>query len=365
MLHGGVLQRPNTAPEGPTDTGGAKNAAGSGAAAVMALSCPPSTGQTQQQQHPSSRQPPQQPQRPSTGRSTCSGSSNLTAQGIELARLQARTAWDVSPLQRGEPQSTAGTHKLPPRIFIPRPTASAAPYPPIYSPGPGAYSPTVFRRGDHSSLGGQSFGGGSPPRAWAFGSANQRPRHVCLHFRDDSPGPVYLPSKDRLSTSPCPVNHKFDHNLTGGRYSLTAGQPGNAPMFNPGPGTYEPATTAAGDSLSPGRSGAMPAYSFSHTRKLLIPAIDGAALPVLSKEHVREYYGTLSPGPAHYSPETSPTRMAAPAYSIKGRRACWFDPLELSPGPIYKPNELDRRGGHSLGDAPYATIGKGPKVSCL
>ncbi|GIM14772.1 hypothetical protein Vretimale_17580, partial [Volvox reticuliferus] len=261
-----------------------------------------------------------------------------------------------------EPQSTAGTHKLPPpRIFIPRPTASAAPYPPIYSPGPGAYSPTVFRRGDHSSLGGQSFGGGSPPRAWAFGSANQRPRHVCLHFRDDSPGPVYLPSKDRLSTSPCPVNHKFDHNLTGGRYSLTAGQPGNAPMFNPGPGTYEPATTAAGDSLSPGRSGAMPAYSFSHTRKLLIPAIDGAALPVLSKEHVREYYGTLSPGPAHYSPETSPTRMAAPAYSIKGRRACWFDPLELSPGPIYKPNELDRRGGHSLGDAPYATIGKGPK----
>ncbi|EFJ43189.1 hypothetical protein VOLCADRAFT_96651 [Volvox carteri f. nagariensis] len=425
LLHAGELnRRPKTAPEAaaPGSSTTPRSAAGSGAAAAMALTSPNSSSssnnnttfsQPHSPHNPNNKSP--SPPRPGTGHSAASGnSSTLTAQGMELARLQAKAAWEVSPIRRArhtnsdnQSDSGGGGKLLPPlgnggggadptsyrspsggggggptspsrtgaktgpksgdgpssaqRTFIPRPTISAAPYPKIFSPGPGSYSPSVSRQGDSSHLGGQSFGGGSPPRAWAFGAARQRPPHVCIHHPNASPGPVYLPSKDGLSTWPAQANPKFERNLPGGRFILTAGQPGNAPMFNPGPGSYQPETNAAGDPLSPGRSGAMPAYSFAHTRKLLTPATDGAALPVLSKEHVREYFGTLSPGPAQYSPDTSPTRTAAPAYSVAGRRKCWFDPVELSPGPIYKPNELDRKGGHSLGDSPYATIGKGPK----
>lgn len=49
-----------------------------------------------------------------------------------------------------------------------------------------------------------------------------------------------------------------------------------------------------------------------------------------------------SPGPAAYSPDTSPTRVAAAEYSLGKKAASYFDlyldpQRQLSPGPMYTP----------------------------
>ncbi len=94
-------------------------------------------------------------------------------------------------------------------------------------------------------------------------------------------------------------------------------------MHNPGAGTYDPAATPHGEPLSPGA--AAPAHAFPRGRKLLRPATAGGALPVISKEHMREFHGTCSPGPAAYSPDVSPTRGSPPAYSVASKPASVFE----------------------------------------
>lgn len=66
----------------------------------------------------------------------------------------------------------------------------------------------VSRRGDAGTLGCGHVSGASPPRAFSFGGATQRPHHVCIHTAVDSPGPAYLPSKDALSTTHSTPNYK-------------------------------------------------------------------------------------------------------------------------------------------------------------
>ena len=151
------------------------------------------------------------------------------------------------------------------------------------------------------------------------------------------------------------------------RFSLTAGVPPNAPLFNPGPGAYDPSLTPLGDPVSPSPTpapagGGAPAHAFPRARKGLTASSNPAALPIISKEQAaHEYLGTHSPGPAAYSPDVSPTRPSPPAYSSPGRAArCWVDPEERSPGPVYKPADMDRSGRHTLGDCPQAVIGRGP-----
>ncbi|KAG2433695.1 hypothetical protein HXX76_008065 [Chlamydomonas incerta] len=282
---------------------------------------------------------------------------------------------------------------VPSKVFSPRPSTSAAPYTKLYTPGPGAYDPLATRHGDASWLGGGtvtslgSAGGtgggfgsgtggfgsgrglsGSPPRSWSFGGAAARPPHVCIPHAVDSPGPVYLPSKEGLSTLSSTGTYKFDRQLPGARFSLTAGVPPNAPLFNPGPGAYDPSVTPAGDPVSPSplpapAGGGAPSHAFPRARKGLNAASNPAALPIISREQAaHEYMGIHSPGPAAYSPELSPTRPAPPAYSSPGRAArSWVDPEERSPGPVYKPADMDRSGRHTLGDGPQAVIGTGPK----
>eukprot|EP00198_Chlamydomonas_reinhardtii_P013700 XP_001703037.1 predicted protein [Chlamydomonas reinhardtii] len=272
-----------------------------------------------------------------------------------------------------------------------KPAASKEPYA-LYTPGPGAYDPVATRHGDASWLGGgtaaslgstgfgpggtgtgSGFGSGrllsgSPPRSWSFGGAAARPPHVCIQHAADSPGPVYLPNKEGLSTLGSSGTYKFDRQLPGVRFSLTAGVPPNAPLFNPGPGAYDPSLTPLGDPVSPSPTpapagGGAPAHAFPRARKGLTASSNPAALPIISKEQAaHEYLGTHSPGPAAYSPDVSPTRPSPPAYSSPGRAArCWVDPEERSPGPVYKPADMDRSGRHTLGDCPQAVIGTGPK----
>ena len=58
----------------------------------------------------------------------------------------------------------------------------------ILTPGPGAFSPSTDRFGKRDAS------------MFSFGSATQRPPHVCISDRVVSPGPVYMPDKGFVST---------------------------------------------------------------------------------------------------------------------------------------------------------------------
>jgi hypothetical protein len=74
----------------------------------------------------------------------------------------------------------------------------------------------VSRMGEPTGLGASwasasrrsGAGFASPPKAWSFGTAPQRPGHVHLTSPSPSPGPIYLPSKDGLSTTTSPAAYR-------------------------------------------------------------------------------------------------------------------------------------------------------------
>lgn len=225
-------------------------------------------------------------------------------------------------------------------------------------------APQTGRRGDSRVIGAASFGATSPSRSWTFGSATQRPDHVCIEHTITSPGPAYHPSSTVTSTSARPSTLRFDKQPRVAGTDPTAGHASNSPLFNPAPGAYDPATTRLGGPLAPGQAAL--AWTFPRGRKMLSPQTDAAALPVISRLHAREFLGAGSPGPGRYSPDVSPTRPAAAAFTAPARGPSYFDAFfdptrQTSPGPVCAPGGVDRHGSHSLGDGARATIGRAPK----
>jgi hypothetical protein len=133
---------------------------------------------------------------------------------------------------------------------------------------------------------------GFTSRSWTFGSGPQRLPPSAPE--PNSPGPVYLPSKDFHSTLP----RRAMGVVPFGRQRRSVGGSGctasNAPVWNPAPGAYEPSATARGAALDPGLSS--PAFRFSQGKKMVCPQERPAALPLISKAHNREFMGALTPG---------------------------------------------------------------------
>uniref|UniRef100_A0A7S3QN89 Uncharacterized protein n=2 Tax=Dunaliella tertiolecta TaxID=3047 RepID=A0A7S3QN89_DUNTE len=229
---------------------------------------------------------------------------------------------------------------------------------PIYSPGPGAYSPPTDRYG--------RLGTSDKPRA-AFGTAPQRPGNVCLAGAGVdsvvSPGPAYNPCPASIAVRPTSPRFSFGRRDIGTRTNPTAGHPSNAPLWNPGPGNYDVQRLANGMRWEAGVDA--PHAIFGASPKLMTPQSNISATPFVSAGHaLKENVGVHSPGPARYSPDTSPTRSSPAKYSIAKKAPSYFDAFldpgrQLSPGPMYCPTI------NSHADRPWksqsATFGKGTK----
>lgn len=299
----------------------------------------------------------------------------------ELNRLRSSTqALDMQPLRTRSASARRGTSSRPgtsgsdngtrsPRMRTsrsgsgspsPRPTASlaggassASPFKKLYTPGPGAYSPHTNRYGRAEA---SSFG---------FGTARQRPPNTCIQDNIFSPGPIYLPSKESTSLCTNPVQYRFGKHFVGSRFDASAEMPSNSPHWNPGPANYEPAMLPTGKIRAPGADAPRPVFGSS--QKLVSAEINFSATVFVSHGHARrENVGVHSPGPAAYSPDTSPTRAAAATYSLGAKAPSYFDiyldpTRQLSPGPQYA-SQLDRTGKRTWGAEPRATFGKGPKA---
>lgn len=290
----------------------------------------------------------------------------------ELARLRNSTrAMDMPPLRgcpgsggssgsdRRSSQSRAEGGRVSPRSPQPRTSSQARepggastrsssgnPFHKLYTPGPGAYSPNTTRYGsrDAASIG--------------FGTARQRPPHVCIQDNIASPGPIYKPNKEVVSSLTAPIHYSFGRQYPGSRYEPGAELAPNHPHWNPGPGEYEPKTLASGKLRQPGADAPKPVFGSSN--KMVSPQSNFSATVFLSQKHaMRENVGVHSPGPAAYSPDTSPTRVAAAEYSLGKKAASYFDlyldpQRQLSPGPMYTPKVK------TWGNDPRATFGKAP-----
>ncbi len=252
----------------------------------------------------------------------------------------------------------------------------------LYSPGPGSYSPAVDR---HGGWDGSAFG---------FGTARQRPANACIQEYATSPGPVYMPTKRNVSTSPTsptfrcartaqlprcvraswfrwqvswgepttrlpppqPHLRRFGKRSVGSRTDLNADMASNTPHWNPGPGTYEALTTATGAYLEPGVDA--PRTIFGGAAKLVTPGTNLAATVFVSKEHAyKENMGVHSPGPGQYSPGHGATQPAAASFTIAAKAPSFFevDPSrQASPGPVYHTGNLDHRSNKCVVSARFA-----------
>ncbi|KAF5836218.1 hypothetical protein DUNSADRAFT_6230 [Dunaliella salina] len=229
---------------------------------------------------------------------------------------------------------------------------------PIYSPGPGAYSPPTDRYG--------RLGTSEKPRT-AFGTAPQRPGNVCLAGTGVdsvvSPGPAYNSSPASIAMRPTSPRFSFGRRDIGTRTNPRAEHPSNAPLWNPGPGNYDVQRLANGMRWEAGAES--PHAIFGVSPKLMTPQTNIAATPFVSAGHaLKENVGVHSPGPARYSQDSSPTRTSPAKYSMAKKAPSYFDAFldpgrQPSPGPVYRPTI------NSHADRPWnpqsATFGKSTK----
>uniref|UniRef100_A0A7S0RZR0 Uncharacterized protein n=1 Tax=Chlamydomonas leiostraca TaxID=1034604 RepID=A0A7S0RZR0_9CHLO len=225
-------------------------------------------------------------------------------------------------------------------------SANTSPFQKLYTPGPGAYSPATTRYGAKDTS------------AFGFGTARQRPPHVCIQDSVVSPGPIYMPRKDGVSMLTSPLTHRFGKQFPGSRFEAGAELASNHPHWNPGPGQYEPASLANGRLRQPGLDA--PKTVFGSATKLVTPQSNFSGTVFVSHGHSRrENVGVHSPGPAAYSPDTSPTRAAAADFTMGKKAPSYFDlyldpQRQTSPGPVYVPKIK------TWGTDPRATFGKAP-----
>jgi hypothetical protein len=184
--------------------------------------------------------------------------------------------------------------------------------------------------------------------AYGFGSARQRPPHVCIQAPVTSPGPVYMPRSDALSTAAAASQIRFGKQAIGSRFEIGSCLASNHPHWNPGPADYEARMTATGVRRAPGADA--PKALFGSAEKMVTPQTNLAATVFLSEVHAcHENLGVHSPGPAEYSPSADVVRPAAATYSLGVKAPSYFDsfsdPLrQTSPGPVYEPSVRDHKG---------------------
>lgn len=142
----------------------------------------------------------------SSGGSRSGSANNNLNRNRSMPLPQVRGGSAQARMNMTSPKSPAATapRSLPPYLSLNNSfsgttgggASAGNPFHKLYTPGPGAYSPGTDRFGmsNVASVG--------------FGTARQRPAHVCIHDAVVSPGPVYNVSKEFTSTLASPPNIK-------------------------------------------------------------------------------------------------------------------------------------------------------------
>ncbi|GAX79810.1 hypothetical protein CEUSTIGMA_g7250.t1 [Chlamydomonas eustigma] len=228
----------------------------------------------------------------------------------------------------------------------------------VFTPGPGAYTPTTDRYGARDAS--------DNLKNFSFGSSKQRPWHVCIQGNVVSPGPIYKPPIDFSSTVNKPAGNMFGRRDVGTRFSLSASMPSNCPHWNPGPGDYKAVSIYKGGSTKAGKD--VPKATFGNSQKLVSPEARLSATVFISNDHaMHENVSVHSPGPFIYSPKQNLVKESPSSYTMLPRAPSYFDTVldpfrQPSPGPIYTAAKQDHRGLKLWGNEPKTTFGRSGKM---
>eukprot|EP00798_Chlamydomonas_sp_ICE-L_P020927 gene20927-27775_t len=234
----------------------------------------------------------------------------------------------------------------------------------ILTPGPGAYNAQTDRFGSREGTG------------TGFGKAQQRPHHVCIFDHVVSPGPIYAPATEIMSSKSALPCISFPKREMGTRFNLSATMPSNCPHWNPGPAEYRPGMLHSGKSPDTGPNA--PMFAFSKSGKLVSPYTNLSATPFISNAHslkenahsvkenahsLKENVGVHSPGPVAYEPRNTSTKKNSFSMTMAPKSASYFDSYfdparQTSPGPIYETKTVDNRGHKTLGGDFSAVFGR-------
>eukprot|EP00193_Tetraselmis_chui_P014468 CAMPEP_0177795402 /NCGR_PEP_ID=MMETSP0491_2-20121128/26213_1 /TAXON_ID=63592 /ORGANISM="Tetraselmis chuii, Strain PLY429" /LENGTH=356 /DNA_ID=CAMNT_0019318229 /DNA_START=303 /DNA_END=1370 /DNA_ORIENTATION=- len=204
----------------------------------------------------------------------------------------------------------------------------------LYTPGPGAYSPQIDRYAENSLHSrSYSFGGGR---------LGQTDRSFLKHYlsQQSSPGPMYVPDKNPVSTLRSVESLTFGKSGTNSRNVYNYGAPTNSPVHNPGPGAYESVQDKKGNKVAAGH--AEPSHSFGKS-SFHQPQLDYKKTMYLSSKHEVENLGVHSPGPKYYPGHDSSSKFnTIPAYTTRPKGKISWDAMldpknNYGPGPEYHP----------------------------
>eukprot|EP00873_Tetraselmis_striata_P046327 jgi/Tetstr1/466591/TSEL_000999.t1 len=222
----------------------------------------------------------------------------------------------------------------------------------LYTPGPGAYSPKIDRYSENSLHSkSYSFGGGT---------LGQSDRSFLRHYlsQQSSPGPMYIPDKEPISTLRSVESVSFGRAGGNSRNTYNFGAATNSPVHNPGPGAYQVMQDKKGNKVPAGKATA--AHSFGNS-SFHQPQLNYSKTMFISDGHSRENLGVHSPGPKyHPNSDSSAKFSASPAYTTRPKGTMHWDKLLepnncYQPGPEYHPTVM-RDGSRFLKESPKYTF---------